>query len=201
MHMATGAAEIAGAGKCAFPEFGTHLFLGVPWKRTFRHVILRPRPGIFSCQQLSLLTHCRGLSNPMKTHHDPHQWFCHHSLELRRKEGLLQSDVWAWVFNWGGWKFLFKIYVKLWAYGLSMEGFLTSNWLSKHPIAETYLRISAAETAMALWLYGFWVENVFQPFRGGQLDTAIQCNLNLCTCPQTGQKGLALSPTLSHMTT
>lgn len=35
-----------------------------------------------------------------------------------------------------------------------MEGFLTSDWLSENPMAETYLRISASETAMILWLLG-----------------------------------------------
>lgn len=41
------------AGECAFPDFGSHLFLGVPWQRTFRHSIWTPGQGIFSCQQLS----------------------------------------------------------------------------------------------------------------------------------------------------
>lgn len=36
-----------------------------------------------------------------------------HSLELGKKEGLLQSDSWAWVLNRGGWKFPLKVYVKL----------------------------------------------------------------------------------------
>lgn len=67
-------------------------------------------------------------------------------------------------------------------------------------MAETYLRSSVPETAMALWFCGFWVEKVFQAFRGGQLDTGVQCNLNLYLCSQTRQKILALSPTLAQLT-
>lgn len=48
--------------------------------------------------------------------------------------------------------------------------------------------------------YGFVASGWGKPFRGGQLDTAVQCHLNLCTCPQAGQKGLVLSPTLRQMT-
>lgn len=50
------------------------------------------------------------------------------------------------------------------------------------------------------WLCGSVTSGWRKPFRGGQLDIAIQCNLNLCTRPQTGQKGLALPPTLGQMT-
>lgn len=89
-----------------------------------------------------------------KAHCNPHQWLWAHSPELRRKEGLLQSDLWVWVLNWGSWEFSLNVYVKLWAYGLTAEGFFTSSWLSNNLMTETYLRISALETAMALWLLG-----------------------------------------------
>lgn len=61
------AADLLGSRECAFSEFGNHLFLGVPWKHTFCHSILRSRKGIFSCQQLSFLIHCLELSNPRKS--------------------------------------------------------------------------------------------------------------------------------------
>ena len=60
-------------------------------------------------------------------------------------------------------------------------------------MAESYLRISAAEIAMALWLSGFWVGKVIQPFRGGQLDTAILCYLNLSPVPKQSRENWPLT--------
>lgn len=55
------------AGECAFPEFRSHLFLGVPWKHTFCHLIWRPRQRIFSCQQLCFLTAAEKFPTPGKS--------------------------------------------------------------------------------------------------------------------------------------
>lgn len=64
-YMFTGSSRLtAERGMCLSRASESHLFLGVPSKPTFHHLISRPGHRVCSCQQLSFQICCQGDSSP-----------------------------------------------------------------------------------------------------------------------------------------